>query len=52
MLVPCISRASDLALEAVLPGEFARRQIIESHVRPTLIVILPPGFDLAFGFSH
>ena len=49
MLVPCISRASDLALEAVLPGEFARRQIIESHVRPSLIVVPSPRFDLGLG---
>jgi hypothetical protein len=31
-------------------GKFGRRLAIESHVRPTLVVVPPPGFDDRFGF--
>ncbi len=54
--VPSLGRVSsgDEGLAELIlrvdPGEFLRRTILERPVRPTLVVILPPGLDPLFGF--
>ena len=35
-----------------MTGELLWRNVIESHVRPSLIVIPPPGFDDRSGILH
>ena len=40
------------ALGRVLTGEFARRPLSESPVRPTLVVFPPPGLDHLLGLRQ
>ena len=35
-----------------MAGKLLWRDIIESHVRPSLIVVAPPSFDDRFGVFH